>query len=245
MKNLTDYFLGKLFPDLEQILYTPETSYPTNNIIHRNVVIYGKPGSGKTEAVRACVEKAVEKYGREKVNSSLARNGELGLLLESGMDDKPVQILFADNVTLVKPKKVDIQNFFKIRHYYRMLTGSNNALLVTFLAAHRFHGMDISLRTDFDLLLARSSPTNPWDNNIIKRFIGDEGISLMEVLEEERETRRKLYRFSMFYSKRKKGLLELPLARKNYLQELDEYHLPEAVLKSSLFEGNVSSRGML
>lgn len=233
---------------MEQIAYKPDTTYLTNNIIHRNVVIYGKPGSGKTEVVRACTEKAIEQYGAKNVNASLVHNGELNVLMEYGLDNKPVQLLFADNVTLVKPKKVDIQNFFKIRHYYRMLTGKCNALIVTFLAAHRFHGINISLRTDFDLLLARNSPTNPWDHNIMKRFLGEDGISLMEVLEEERESRRNLYRFSVFYSKREKGLLELSLARRNYLKELDSYTLPSSIVptnnRRNVYNGNVSAAGL-
>jgi len=243
MKNLTSYFLDKLFPPLERIMYTPRTNYLTNNIIHKNVVVYGKPGSGKTETIRAIAERAVAKYGPDNVNASMVYNGELELLLEYGLDDRLIQLLFADNVTLVKPRKVDIQNFFKIRHYFRMLTGKNNGLIITFLAAHRFYGIDISLRTNFDLLIARNSPTNPWDYNIMKRFLGEEGISLMEVLEEERETRRNLYKYSVFYSKRRRGVLELPLAQVNYLRPIDNYTLPRVpvLLKEDVYNGNLPS----
>lgn len=239
MKNLTDYFLSKLFPDMKQIMYTPKTKYLTNNIRFKNVLIYGKPGSGKTELVRAIDERAVLKYGKENVNASVSYNGDLDLLIEYGLDDKPVQILFADNVTLVKPKKEALQNFFKIRHYYRMLTGRSNGLILSFLAAHRFHGVNISLRTDLDFLIVRNSPTNPWDNNIIKRFIGNLGIHIMEIIEEERETRRDLYKFSMFYSKTKTGLLELPLAKENYLKVLDVYSIPSTVIPVKVGRDNV------
>jgi len=221
LRNNTDYFLSKLFPDMSLIKYTPETEYETNNVIYKNVILYGKQFSGKTETVRAIVEKAIEKYGMENVNACVVQSGELELLIELGLNKKPIQLLFCDNLTLVKPPKQVIQNFFKIRHYYRMLTGNNNGLIITFLAAHRFHGIHIALRTDFDFLIARNSPTNPWDYNIMKRFIGEEGISIMEVLEEERFTKRDLFRFSVFYSRRKRGILELPLARKNYLKLLD------------------------
>jgi len=224
---------------MDLILYTPRTSYLTNNVIFKTILLYGKPGSGKTELGRALVEKAVEKYGQKNVHASITHNGDLTTLLELGLDEeKLVQILFADNVTLVRPKKVEIQNFFKLRHYYRMLTGKNNGLIISILGAHRFHGVDISLRTDLDFLIARNSPTNPWDLAIMRRFLGDTGISIMEVLEEERITNKELFKFSVFYTKRAVGILELPLAKENYFKELDTYYYPTT---TGVYHGKIST----
>jgi len=239
LNNLTDYFLAKLFPPIEQIMYSPSTSFKTNNVIWKSVVIYGKPGSGKTELVRSLVERAVQKYGQENVNANMTQLGNLALLMKYGLNAQLVQILFADNITLVKPKKEVIKNFYCLRHYYQMLTGKNHGLIIAILAAHRFHSVNVNLR-DADFLIARNSPTSPWDNSIMKRYLGQEGINLLEILEEERMKNRKLWKFSVFYTKRKQGVLELPLATENFLNELDTYKYIESSKKKE-----VKLRGIL
>lgn len=87
----------------------------TNAIVQISVLIYGKQGSGKTELIKKLVEYLVEKYGEENVNAVWTR-GDLYTLLERGIQDKLVNVLACEDLTLQPIKRKTLADFFNIRH---------------------------------------------------------------------------------------------------------------------------------
>ncbi len=214
-------FLRSLFPSVARINYEPDVPYETNNVMLHNCIQYGHIGSGKTETVRAIVEEAVKKYGSENVNPVVSRNGDIVELLEYGMNDKMIQILIADDATLRKIKDSDIRKFFKARHVYKSLTGKSNGFILTIFNVHRFHGLTTELRTNIDMAIWKTLPTSPYDRSIVKKFVGEDGLDDLKYIESMRLEEPKWNSISVFTSRLWTGLVVLPLAKQDYLLEVE------------------------
>lgn len=236
LPNRTDSFLSFLFPEQKQIEYMPMVDYDINSIIMQVVELYGKQGSGKTEFVRRTTELAVEKYGIENVNCVFSNHGSLHYLQRYALDDKMIQILFCDNLTLKKVSKQALADFFEIRHIWKARTGRSIGYILVFLGVHRFHGSPVELRTNLDALVCKNSPSSPFDFNVIKKFISANGVKDMEMLERERKNDPSLKRFSVFWRKGERGLLSLRMAKCNYMEEVcipktETYRMVQNILK--------------
>jgi len=220
LEDKTEYFYTQIFPKLESIVNTPKRNYPMNSIDFRNIVLFGTPASGKTETVRKIVEEAVKFYGKENVNATKCKSGELQGLLELGLDKKLIQILFADDIMLEKPDRYLIARFFSIRHAWLALTKRNYGLIVGILATHRFHNILPALRTVFDALICREAPDNKYDSIAIKNYIGEEAIDYLREVKRKRRKNKEFMRYSVVYSDKRVGILDTPLADSNYLSDL-------------------------
>jgi len=220
LENRTSYFYSQIFPKLETIVNTPKKNYPMNSIDFRNIVLFGTPASGKTETARAIVEEAVKIYGKENVNATKCKSGELQGLLELGLNKKLIQILFADDIMLEKPDRYLMARFFSIRHTWLELTKRNYGLIVGILATHRFHNIFTALRTVFDALICREAPDNKYDRISIENYIGKEAVKYLEGMKRKRRKNKELMRYSVFYSDHQVGILDTPLAECNYLDDL-------------------------
>lgn len=186
----------------------------------QNCVQYGHLGSGKTESVRSIVEEAVKRYGEENVNSVMSSSGNIADLLEYGMDSKLIQILICDDATLRGISDTDLRKYFKARHLYRAVSGNDNGYILTIFNVHRFHGLATELRTNIDVAIWKTPPTNPYDRSVVKGFVGDDGYKDLQFIEQQRFENPEWNAVSVFTSRLWKGLLLLPLAEKNYLREV-------------------------
>jgi len=222
LRDITEEFYSYIFPNISKIVNNPITPYDSemNHIKLKVILLYAKQGVGKTETVRAIVEKGVEKYGLNYVNASSVEEGQLRLLLEYGLNDKLINILFCDNITLAKVNNSTIRQFFKIRHYWKQLTNRNYGYLLAILATHRIHATPLELRTNLDAIIFRNAPTSPWDRSVVKKFIGEEATEYLDYLDIAREENEDLYKISIVNFHKSTGLLITPLATANYLKRV-------------------------
>jgi len=236
LNDVTNQFFRFLFPPLSKILYKPKTNYDNvmNHIKCKVILLYGKQASGKTECVRSIVEQAVKYYGIDYVNASVVEEGELGVLITYGLNKKLINILFCDNITLAKLSNNTIKEFFKIRHFWKSKTNRNYGYILAILASHRIHATPLELRTNLDAIIFRNAPTNPWDRQIVRRFIGEEALDYLINLDYSRENVNDLYKLSIVNFKNTTGILVLPLATNNYLNgvSIPEIDLIKAIIYS-------------
>jgi len=183
LENRTHEFLRRLFPSKKRIL--KQFGDGKNHWIQRQVIVYGGPGTGKTEFFKWIVLKAVEKYGRENVKAYMAR-GDLEALLNVEYPSKPVILIYDDDATLEKLNKKTVKVFTRIRHKCMDDTGLDSGLAVTVTGLHRFHASNPLIRTNFNLLVVRNPPAGKYDHDFIKFYIGPEGLHYLEKVNELR-----------------------------------------------------------
>src|SRR5437899_7392882 len=90
--------------------------YNTNDILHRNIVVYGAQASGKTEFNRALAEKYVEKYGEDEVAALLSRLFPRLIKSVGAVRDRPVQLFVWEDASLKKQRDEELAAFFNVRH---------------------------------------------------------------------------------------------------------------------------------
>jgi len=209
-------FMDRILIPTEIIRSVPDTSYEINHVQFRNILIYGQIGSGKTECVRKLAEILCDYYGEANVNCK--QSTDLELTMQYGLDDKLVQLLFIDDLTLQKVPSDVLSRYFTIRHDWLKCTGRNYGYILSVLGVHRFFSIDPLLRSNLDGIIFRSSGTNPYDRSFIRKIIGDVGLSTMDQLEQLRTADPTYYKYSVYWLKGDVvGLLELDLADQNYL----------------------------
>jgi len=177
LENRTHEFLRRLFPSKKRIFKTFDDG--KNHWIQRQLIVYGGPGTGKTEFFKWLVLKAVEKYGRDDVKAYMAR-GDLEALLKVEYPPKPVILLYDDDATLEKLNKETVKVFTRIRHKCMEDTGLDNGLVVTVTGLHRFHASNPLIRTNFNLLVVRNPPAGKYDHDFLAFYIGKEGLHYLE-----------------------------------------------------------------
>src|SRR3989475_1557958 len=174
-----DTILDGLIPDP-----LPESGGKDNAIHHLNIIIFGKPNTGKTTLSESIAQALARRYGQENVRA-LRSTRDLPALFEN-LDKlfkrfrRPPKavVLFADDMTkalkklsgtvavkdsngqLQKMRKIDywLDKWYDIRGEL-FKRGMRQGLVVMVAALHRFYGGDIDLRADADLLLVRRTGT--------------------------------------------------------------------------------------
>src|SRR5712691_8423583 len=188
-----DTILDGLIPDP-----LPESGGKDNAIHHLNIIIFGKPNTGKTTLAESIAQALARRYGQENVRA-LRSTRDLPALFEN-LDKlfkrfrKPPKavVLFADDMTkalkklsgtvavkdsngqVQKMKKVDywLDKWYDIRGEL-FKRGMRQGIVIMVAALHRFYGGDIDLRADADLLLVRSTGTpGTFDANKVERMLG-------------------------------------------------------------------------
>src|SRR6266705_945889 len=174
-----DTILDGLIPDP-----LPESVGKDNAIHHLNIIIFGKPNTGKTTLAESIAQGLVRRYGQRNVKA-LRATRDLPALFKNidklfGRFRKPPKavLLFADDMTkalrklsgtvavkdsngqLEKMRKIDywLDKWYDIRGEL-FKHGMHQGLVIMVAALHRFYGGDIDLRADADLLLVRSTGT--------------------------------------------------------------------------------------
>ena len=220
LSNETESFFRWLLIPSDKILSIPQADYDFNAIRFRNLVIFGSMGSGKSELTRSMLEKVVEFYGEENVNGVYTDTGRIGWMLKYGLDERLVQFLLCDDLTLCPISKEELREWFKIRHHWKRLTGRNTGYVISVLTCHRLFGVPIELRTNADCIIVRNDTLNPYDHSILRRFIGKEGIEDLNEIELKREEDPSHMSYSIFNNRFSKGILNIPMGKVNYLKEL-------------------------
>ena len=161
-----------------------------NAITKRNITIFGAQETGKSHTARFIASKVLEYY--DKPVYAIRHPDNLLGLLDSLSPDHEVQVIFGEDLTSalkmikIREQQTIAKDWFRIRHKMKEKTGKPYGLIIAILGLHRFHGAPPAFTTENDLMIFKSVPTNPYDFNVINRFIGDEGIRFLQMVEQER-----------------------------------------------------------
>jgi len=226
-----DTILDGLIPDP-----LPESSGKDNAIHHLNIIIFGKPNTGKTTLAESIAQALARRYGQENVKA-LRSTRDLPALFEN-MDKlfkrfrKPPKavVLFADDMTkalkklsgtvavkdsngqVQKMKKVDywLDKWYDIRGEL-LKRGMRQGLVIMVASLHRFYGGDIDLRADADLLLVRSTGTpGTFDANKVERMLGPVVYYAMRQHEVDALRDRKELAWTAYVAKTGSGVFRAP-----------------------------------
>src|SRR5213083_2604275 len=226
-----DTILDGLIPDP-----LPESIGKDNAIHHLNIIIFGKPNTGKTTLSESLAQALARRYGQENVKA-LRSTRDLPALFEN-MDKlfkrfrKPPKavLLFADDMTkalkklsgtvsvkdsngqLQKMRRVDywLDKWYDIRGEL-FKRGMRQGLVIMVAALHRFYGGDIDLRADADLLLVRSTGTpGTFDANKVERMLGPVVYYAMRQHEVDALRDRKELAWTAFVAKTGSGVFRVP-----------------------------------
>src|SRR5438132_5243780 len=226
-----DTILDGLIPDP-----LPESIGKDNAIHHLNIIIFGKPNTGKTTLAESLSQALARRYGQENVKA-LRSTRDLPALFEN-MDKlfkrfrKPPRavLLFADDMTkalkklsgtvsvkdsngqLQKMRRVDywLDKWYDIRGEL-FKRGMRQGLVIMVAALHRFYGGDIDLRADADLLLVRSTGTpGTFDANKVERMLGPVVYYAMRQHEVDALRDRKELAWTAYVAKTGSGVFRVP-----------------------------------
>ncbi len=226
-----DTILDGLIPDP-----LPESGGKDNAIHHLNIIIFGKPNTGKTTIAESLAEVLARRYGRKNVKAIRTTRDLPGLFNNIdkafGRFRKPPKaiLLFADDMTkavkklsgtvavkdasgqLDKMRKVDywLDKWYDIRGEL-FKRGMRQGLVVMVAALHRFYGGDIDLRADADLLLVRSTGTpGTFDANKVEKMLGQTVYYAMRQHEVDALRDRKELAWTAFVAKTGSGVFRVP-----------------------------------
>ena len=190
-------------------------------ILFKSLVIFGVPGSGKTSIANYIAREATKYYGINNVNARYVSNGEIGFLIRFGIEKKLVNILFIDNLTLVKVRPETLQSYFKIRHHH-VLEGLEKGYVLSIVAIHRFHSSPLEVRTIMDGLIVLDSTMNPYDRTVLNNFVGSEVVNYFDSLASRKQEDPELKSLAYYKSKSIEGWIKIPLVKQKYMKYVFE-----------------------
>jgi hypothetical protein len=226
-----DTILDGLIPDP-----LPTSGGKDNAIHHLNLIIFGKPNTGKTSLGESLAQALARRYVQKNVKA-LRSTRDLPALFENtdkmfGRFKKPPKaiLLFADDMTkalkklsgtvqvkdsngrVQKMRKVDywLDKWYDIRgELFRH--GMQEGLVVMVAGLHRFYGGDVDLRADADLLLVRSTGTpGTFDANKVEHMLGPVVYYAMRQHEVDALRDRKELAWTGFVAKTGSGVFRIP-----------------------------------
>jgi len=226
-----DTILDGLIPDPP-----PESGGKDNAIHHLNIIIFGKPNTGKTTLAESISQALARRYSQRNVKA-LRASRDLPGLFENidklfGRFRKPPKaiLLFADDMTkalrklsgtvevknsngqLEKMRRIDywLDKWYDIRGEL-FKRGMRQGLVVMVAGLHRFYGGDIDLRADADLLLVRSTGTpGTFDANKVEKMLGSVVYYAMRQHEVDALRDRKELAWTAFVAKTGSGVFRVP-----------------------------------
>jgi hypothetical protein len=214
----------------------PDSSGQDNAIHHLNIIIFGKPNTGKTTLAESIAQALARRYGQSNVKA-LRSTRDLPALFQNlprlfGRFRKQPKavLLFADDMTKAlkklsgtvtvknsigheeKMRKVDywLDKWYDVRgELYRH--GMRQGLVVMVAGLHRFYGGDVDLRADADLLLVRSTGTpGTFDAQKVEKMLGPTVYYAMRQHEVDALRDRKELSWTAFVAKTGSGVFRVP-----------------------------------
>jgi hypothetical protein len=210
-----------VMPERQLIEAHVDLPYETNRWLRRNFIVYGDIGALKTETIRLFAEWAAVRYSPEDLSAFLITRGRILQFLDCPMlAAKPIQILFLDDMTGIdRLSRIQADNWFRMRHVAKNITHLPVGLVLTFLGTHEYYALPKRMRQGVTGFMAKSAPTNPFDERLVRKWVGDEG---MEVLNRQ-TTDRLLFlphdEVTVFRIHNFIGYIKTPFASANYLRE--------------------------
>jgi hypothetical protein len=226
-----DTLLDGLIPDP-----LPESGGKDNAIHHLNIIIFGKPNTGKTTLAESIAQSLARRYGQRNVKA-LRATRDLPALFQNidklfSRFRKPPKaiLLFADDMTkalrklsgtvevknsngqLEKMRRIDywLDKWYDIRGEL-FKRGMHQGLVVMVAGLHRFYGGDVDLRADADLLLVRSTGTpGTFDANKVEKMLGPVVYYAMRQHEVDALRDRKELAWTAFVAKTGSGVFRVP-----------------------------------
>src|SRR5205809_3145675 len=226
-----DTILDGLIPDP-----LPESGGKDNAIHHLNIIIFGKPNTGKTTLAESITQALARRYGQRNVKA-LRATRDLPALFQNidklfGRFRKPPRAIlrFADGMTkalrklsgtvevknsngqLEKMRRIDywLYKWYDIRGEL-FKRGMRQGLVVMVAGLHRFYGGDIDLQADADLLLVRSTGTpGTFDANRVEKMLGQVVYYAMRQHEVDALRDRKELAWTAFVAKTGSGVFRVP-----------------------------------
>src|SRR5712691_9460107 len=226
-----DTILDGLIPDP-----LPESGGKDNAIHHLNIIIFGKPNTGKTTLAESIAQALARRYGQRNVKALRATRDLPGLFQNIdklfGRFRKPPKaiLLFADDMTkalrklsgtvevknsngqLEKMRRIDywLDKWYDIRGEL-FKRGMHQGLVVMVAGLHRFYGGDVDLRADADLLLVRSTGTpGTFDANKVEKMLGPVVYYAMRQHEVDALRDRKELAWTAYVAKTGSGVFRVP-----------------------------------
>src|SRR5438128_4962994 len=214
----------------------PESGGKDIAIHHLNIIIFGKPNTGKTTLAESISQALARRYGQRNVKALRASRDLPGLFQNIdklfGRFRKPPKaiLLFADDMTkalrklsgtvevknsngqLEKMRRIDywLDKWYDIRGEL-FKRGMRQGLVVMVAGLHRFYGGDIDLRADADLLLVRSTGTpGTFDANKVEKMLGSVVYYAMRQHEVDALRDRKELAWTAFVAKTGSGVFRVP-----------------------------------
>jgi GTPase SAR1 family protein len=219
------YYINEEF--LKDILVSRRAMKKASNtsvespILFKSLVIFGAPGSGKTSIANYIAKEAFNYYGIENVNARYVSHGEIGFLIRFGVEKKLVNILFIDNLTLVKVSPTTLQSYFNIRHH-QIFDWQKEGYVLSIVAIHRFHSCPLEVRTIMDGLIVLDSTMNPYDRTVLKQFVGEDVLKYMDDISAKKQENPELKSLAYYKSKSLEGWVQIPLVKERYLKYVME-----------------------
>ena len=218
--DVTEEFWKYLLIPKKILMRKPKVKYQTNNIQFKNIVLYGFQGSGKTETARGICYQIVKFYKPRNVNCVYTEDGDLEAILNYGFEDKLVNVIYIDNLTLQKVSRDTIKKYFRCRHILPEKYDRYNGYIISLISLHRFWSVPAELRANMNALLVKDSSLNPYDRNFLRRLFGKDLIEFLDKIEYHRVYKPEIMEYSLFYSKFITGIVKIPMAKRNYMKDV-------------------------
>ena len=171
---LTTSHLSDISRRVERIIFPPIIR---GKVDFKDVVIAGKMGCGKTTLFNYYAHRAIENYGRSRVNMIAARSIPQAI---EALDDKPVQLIFIDdairNANSRKPgsQAEEAGDYYEIRHIYEDKNNRDTGVIIVFYATQRYKMLDLIYR-DASVIIFKSWPMDRGEQRTVTDYISDSG----------------------------------------------------------------------
>jgi len=200
--------LSEMLPPPDRVFTPP--SDDSNAIEQRHILIYGGPGSGKTNAFRYLAACLADIYGGGNLHVAYS-DADLKGLLEEVSPDSPVQLLCCEDMTRIRQPEEAIHGYFTIRHLMAKRTGSRHGLIVTAFTTHDLYGVQPkALRTNCDLQLFLETPANPYDERLLLEVLDGETYRSLQEVEKNRQAKPEYKGWVAYATKWSRGLTYIP-----------------------------------